>query len=431
VDDSQQALYRATVRELSDRVVAAQRPIRILDAVRWDEGVREAFRAAGGREPPRVDRETYLRRPLGFDPAEARRTFDAIDRDVVARLGTMNPAGRVLRRMCREYETVLAMLGARGTPDFAPLARELYGASTDVFHAGGPSLLDLAELLDGALRAIDAHVFDEDDVADIPTERAVALLQERLDRVFSDPDSRVRVREADGIVADAAAGADSIKLRKGALFSPRDLRVLEVHEGWVHVGTSLNGRAQPVCSFLGKGTPSTTLTQEGLALLIEVLAFASHPVRLRRVIDRTRAIAWAEHGAGFLDVYRRLQEEGRAEEDAWATSVRVFRGSLPDAGPFPKDLAYAKGFVQVYNFLRLAVRRGRLDRIPLLFCGKIALDEVGTLADLLEEGLVASPRHLPPPIEDLRALSAWMAWSNLLNRLDLSRLEADFAPLLS
>ncbi|MDX1649601.1 MAG: DUF1704 domain-containing protein, partial [Myxococcota bacterium] len=185
------------------------------------------------------------------------------------------------------------------------------------------------------------------------------------------------------------------------------------------------------CTFLGKGTPSTTLTQEGLALLIEVLAFASHPVRLRRVIDRTRAIAWAEHGAGFLDVYRRLQDEGRAEADAWQTCVRVFRGSLPDAGPFPKDLAYAKGFVQVYNFLRLAVRRGRLDRIPLLFCGKIALDEVGTLADLVEEGLVAPPRHLPPPTQDLRALSAWMAWSNLLNRLDLARLEADFAPLLS
>lgn len=431
MSESGEAAYRARVRELSDRVVAAQRPIRILDAVRWEDPVRRAFLAASGREPPAVTREHYLARPLGFDPAEARRQFEALEREVVAGLGSMNAAGRVLRRMCREYETVLAMLEARGTREFAPLARQLYGATTDVFHAGGPTLLELADRLDGALRAIDGHCFEEDDVVDIPTERAVAILQERLDRVFSDPDGRVRVRESDGIVADAAAGADSIKLRKGALFSDRDLRVLEVHEGWVHVGTSLNGRAQPVCSFLGKGTPSTTITQEGLALLVEVLAFASHPARLRRVIDRTRAIAWAEQGADFLEVYRKLQEEGRREEDAWQTSLRVFRGSLPDAGPFPKDLAYARGFVQVYNFLRLAVGRGRLDRIPLLFCGKIALDEVGTLADLVAEGLVTPPRHLPPLFADLRALSAWMAWSNLLNRLDLARLEADFAPLLS
>ncbi len=52
---------------------------------------------------------------------------------------------------------------------------------------------------------------------------------------------------SDDMVADASAGADSIKLSQHAKFSDRDLKYLEVHEGWVHVGTTLNGAMQPHC----------------------------------------------------------------------------------------------------------------------------------------------------------------------------------------
>jgi uncharacterized protein (TIGR02421 family) len=422
--------YRRDVRELSDRIVAAQKQIRILDAVKWDDGVRDAFFAAGCKQQPPVDRTYYERTPLGYDPTALRETFDAIARDVTATLGQHNSAGRIMQRMCREYATALAMIGARGTPEFTRLSQELYGRSTDAFHAGQPSVADLAELLDEALRNIDEQLFFEADPDSIPTAEAVDILQSRLDSVFPDADARVRVTVSDGIVADAAAGSDYIKLRKDALFSERDLRVLEVHEGWVHVGTSLNGRAQPVCTFLGKGTPSTTITQEGLALFIEVVSFSSHPARLRRVTDRIRAIHLAEQGATFVEVFESLLAEGRSREDAYASSVRVFRGSTPDGGPFTKDLSYSKGFVQIYNFIRLAVRRGRLDRIPLLFCGKITLGDIATLAELAREGLVVPARHLPPPVADLNALTAWMAYSNFFNRLDLARVEADFAPLL-
>ena len=98
--------------------------------------------------------------------------------------------------------------------------------------------------------------------------------------------------------------------------------------------------------------------------------------RLRRVTDRIRAIHLAEQGATFVDVFERLRGDGRGPEEAYATCVRVFRGSTPEGGPFTKDLAYSKGFVMVYNFIRLAVRRGRLERIPLLFCGKLDLADV-------------------------------------------------------
>ena len=422
--------HRATLRDLSERLVAAQRGIRILDAVAWDDGVREAFFASGCREAPRVDRAYYARRPLGFDPASTRDAFESLEREILAKLGPSHPAGLIMVRMCREYETVLAMLEARGTPEFARFSATLYGRSTDALHPGQASLADLAALLDAALRSIDEHAFLEAAPRDIPTDRAVALLQERLDRAFGPHGLQVKVRADDGIVADAAAGSDYIKLRAGTHFSERDLTALEVHEGWAHVGTTLNGRCQPVCTFLGKGTPSTTITQEGLALLVEVVSFASHPKRLRRVTDRIRVIHQVEEGASFLEAFAALCDEGRTREEAWGTCARVFRGSTPRAGPFSKDLAYSKGFVLVYNFIRLAVRRGRIDRIPLLFVGKVVLDEIGKLAELVEEGLVEPPRFLPPPFRDLSALTAWMAYSNFLNRLDLDRVEADFAHLL-
>lgn len=426
----QDAEYRAALHAFSERVVAAQRPIRILDTVKWDDSIRAAFFDAGCREQPRVDRAYYAQRPLPAELETSRREFAALERELEDALGADDPAGRMMRRMCREYDVVLRLLDARGTADFHGLSVELFGRADDPFHAGGPSLVELAGLLDDALRKLDQSAYVEQQPADIEAERAVEILQQRLDAYFGEPAGRIRVTLDDGIIADAAAGSDYIKLRADARFRARDLRVLEVHEGWVHVGTTLNGLAQPVCTFLGKGTPSTTVTQEGLALFVEVISFSSYPRRLRRVTDRIRAIHWAEQGASFLEVFERLCDEGRTREEAWPTCVRVFRGSTPELGPFTKDLAYSRGFIEVYNFVRLAVRRGQLDRVRLLFCGKLTLDDMADVAKLHAEGLVEAPLHLPPQLDDPSALSAWMAYSNFLNRLDLSALEGDLARLL-
>jgi uncharacterized protein (TIGR02421 family) len=429
---SAQQQYRLSIQELSNRIVAAQKPIRILDSIKWDEGVQQAFFAGDCRQQPAVDARYYQDKlPLNFDVSATRAALIQIEHDAAVQLGESNVAGGMIRRMCGQYLRVLDMLEARGTPEFSAISKELYGRSSDVFHAGGPTLADLGTLLDELLRNIDKRMFLEKDPHNIPTPQAVIWLQQRLDQVFSKPDDRVHVIESDGIVADAAAGSDYIKLRKNALFSERDLRGLEAHEGWVHVGTTLNGRQQPICTFLSKGTPSATITQEGLAVFVEVVSFNSHPVRLRRIADRIRAIHLAEHGATFMDIFELLCGEGRSREEAYTAAVRVFRGSTPDGGPFTKDLAYSKGFVLVYNFIRLAVRRGRLDRIPLLFCGKLAIEDMGAIAQLVDEGLVVGPAYLPPPLVDLNALTAWMVYSNFLNRLDLVQIDADFAPILS
>jgi uncharacterized protein (TIGR02421 family) len=227
---------------------------------------------------------------------------------------------------------------------------------------------------------------------------AVRVLSARLGEFFKGA-APVRVRLSESIVADAAAGVDYIKVRGDARFTARQLRLLEVHEGWVHLGTTRNAQAQPVCTFLTKGTPSTTVTQEGLAVLTEVLASASHPGRVRRLAHRVEAVALAEAGANFLDVYRFFLGHGCEPREGYQHTTRVFRGSLPErCGPFTKDLSYGKGFLLVSEFVRAAAGTGR---VPLLFCGKTGLADIADLAQLRDEGLLRPPSHLPPPFGGL------------------------------
>ena len=422
--------YKQTLRELSTRIVEAQKPIRILDHIKWDNGIQEDFFRNGAREMPKVDRAYYESRPLGFDPVKKRQQFHEIERDITRQLGQLNPLGTIMRRMCREYIQVVRMLEARGTPEFATISQELYGSASDAFHEGGPTLADLGTLLGEAISNIDQSELLKPAPKNLSGEDAVKLLQQRFNQAFKDSEGTVRVILSDGIVADAAAGADYIKIRKDARFNERDLRVLEVHEGWVHLSTTLNGSTQPICTFLSKGPPSSTITQEGLAILMEIITFASYPSRLKRLANRVRAVHKAEQGGNFLDVYRFFLNQGLGEEEAFATTARIFRGSTPTGMPFTKDLSYNKGFIMIYNYMRLAVRKGMLNRIPLLFCGKTTLEDVRTLAQSVDEGIIAPPRFLPPQIADLNAITAWMCYSNFLNKLDRGRIQDDYAAIL-
>ncbi|HSC83965.1 MAG TPA: flavohemoglobin expression-modulating QEGLA motif protein [Pseudomonas sp.] len=420
--------YHTTIRTLSGRLVEAQTPIRVLDAIKWDDSIRQGFLKAKGKEMPAVDRSYYDSRPLSFDSTAKKLEFQNIERDITRQLGQFNPVGQIMRRMCKEYRMVIRMLEARGTADFGLISQELYGAASDAFHAGDPTLSDLGLMLSDYLNNIAARGDLEDEPKTLTAKDAVGMLQERLARVFGD--DTIRVFESDGIVADAAAGADYIKVRADALFNERDVRALEVHEGMVHVGTTLNGLSQPICTFLAKGPPSSTVTQEGLAILMEVIAFASYPTRLRKLTNRTRAIHMAEEGADFLQVCEFYREQGFSLEESYGNASRAFRGSTPNGLPFTKDLSYLKGFILIYNYIQLAVRKGKLEQIPLLFCGKTTLEDMRTLRQLVDEGLVAPPKYLPPQFRDLNALSAWMCFSNFLNHLSLDRIEADYANIL-
>jgi uncharacterized protein (TIGR02421 family) len=422
--------YEQAIHELSERIVIAQRPIRILDALKWGNDIEEYFFQHKTKKLPQIDQEYYLsQNPLSFDPAKKKAEFDEIDHSIRRKLGQYSGVGSIMQRMCYEYIRVIEMLEARGTPRFTEISQGLYGSSEDAFHVGAPTLKDLATLVSDTLTNIKNKVDTVADEEIYTSEDAVRMLSERLANYFGDNEN-IRVELSDGIIADAAAGADRIKIHQGLKFSAREIRTFEIHEGWVHLGTTLNGMAQPICTFLSKGPPSSTVTQEGLAIITEIFTFSSYPGRVQRLTNRIKAVNMAEEGANFFDVYAFYRSEGLSEDDSYQSTVRVFRGSTPTGGPYTKDLSYSKGFILIYNYMRLAVQRGLVNRIPLLFVGKTTLEDLHVLADLMDEGIVTSPKYIPPQFADLAAVSAWMVYSLFLNRLDLRRLALDFKAIL-
>ncbi|MBA4696521.1 MAG: flavohemoglobin expression-modulating QEGLA motif protein [Legionella sp.] len=417
------------IRELSTRLVAAQDSIHILDSIKWDDSIKRRFFECNAQYLPKVDRDYYQNRPLPFDVKEKQEEFRLIIRDAQNHLGQYSPVTRLIKRQCEEYSLAVQMLEARGTPTFCELSMELYGSPNDAFYLGGPRLSDLGTLLFDVLTALDVQLQSDADIKRYSAEEAQQLLQKRLSTFFTAHNDRITVTVSDDMVADASAGADTIKLSQKTRFSERDLRYLEVHEGWVHVGTTLNGELQP-CFFLSKGSPSCSVIQEGLAVITEIVTFSSYPARVRKITNRVIALEKVRLGANFIDIYRYFLQCGLTADESYNHTVRVFRGSTPEGGPFTKDLAYAKGFLLVYNYLRFAISQHRVDSIPLLFAGKVVLDDLPLLNELKERGLLVAPRYMPTPFQDFAALSAWMSFSLFLNQFSLTEMQKNFRFLL-
>jgi uncharacterized protein (TIGR02421 family) len=418
------------IRTLSDRIVAAQKPIRILDAIKWSSDIQADFFKNKFKKLPRVDADYYRRNPLPYDPDYKIEEFYDIEHEIHHALGQFNAVGNIMLRICREYREAIQMLKKRGQPEFSKISQDLYGSANDAFFAGGPSLDDLATVLSEPLANLKNSVNNELDEKCYTSSEAVEILGANLNKYFTDPEQSVKVIISDGIVADAAAGADVIKLRSDVKFSKRDLRILEVHEGWVHVGTTLNGLAQPICTFLSIGPPSSTVFQEGLAVIVEIFTFASHPNRIQKLTNRIKSINMATQGANFIEIFNFFLEQGIAEEESYDYTMRVFRGSTPVGGPFTKDLSYSKGFVLIYNYIRLAVRNGLANRVPLIFLGKTSIEDLHIYEELIKEGFLVPPKYLPPHFRDLAGLCCWMSYSLFFNKLSLEKCSAEYKGFL-
>src|SRR5215471_17234884 len=177
--------YESMVRALSDRLVEAQRPIRVLDAIKWDDDIERAFFAKGCRELPPVTADYYRNRPLPFDPEQKLHELHAIERDIRRQLGEFNAPGQIMSRMCQEYREVVRMLTHRGTRAFAETSERLYGSASDSFHAGDPNLADLGHMMSDILDNLSHDTIFGHEEPSLDARQTVALLSERLGGYFS------------------------------------------------------------------------------------------------------------------------------------------------------------------------------------------------------------------------------------------------------
>ncbi len=419
------------IRRAAALLREAERPVRVLRMVAWEPEVRERFLAAGGRELPQP-----VYRPLDPDPTLAR--VAEARRDLA---WGRTPADDWLLRLAGAIDSGARMLAAVGTAELHRYSRELYGWPTAPLLDQANTALGLARQLDEVLSGL-AHVELSDRVGYPDADQVADTLRRAVARRFGPAAPAVVV--VDQLSANAIAGPDQIRIRRGARFTDRDVHQLIHHEAFVHVATSLNGRDQTDLPILAAAHPGTTRTQEGLAVFAELITGSLDPDRLQRLAERVLAIDMAIRGADFLQVYRFFLERSTARtppgagaqpsaaEAAFDNARRVFRGGVLTGGaPFTKDGVYLEGLLRVHNFLRAAVTAGRSDCLRLLFCGKLDLEDIPALCHLVELGLCRMPRWLPPWAEDLRFLVAYLAYSSFLNRIDLHHVRSHVAELLA
>ena len=239
------------------------------------------------------------------------------------------------------------------------------------------------------------------------------------------------VSVVDDLSANALAGPKRIRIRRDACFTDKDIMQLIQHEAYVHVATSLNGLGQTDLKILGASHPGTTRTQEGLAVFAELITGSMDIDRFRRLADRIITIQMAIEGADFVDVFRYFLERVASPEQAFENARRVFRGGIVGGGvPFTKDIVYLDGLLRVHNFLRTVVTAGRSDCLQLLFCGKLDIEDIPVLCELVDMGLCRAPKYLPPWAADRRFLLSYLAYSSYLNSMDLGKIGDHYRHML-
>ncbi len=394
---------------------AAARGSHLLEALAWPRATEEAFFAANALSLPRV---TYA-----IDRARAQHHITELAALESSLVGD-HPFFAWLRAVSRSMLDANRMLLAVGTREFYELSLAIYGGARTTALDADTTNLDFAEHLVRRVGApvttsrarLDAVAFAAD------LERRIARRQPPIPMaIVLDPD----------LSAKAIAGMTRVRVRQDASFEPSEAVGLYYHEIETHALTAQNGEAQSRLPFLRSGGPRTTRTQEGLAVFSELYAHALTPARLRRLTDRVQMVAMAEDGASFLDLYRHLASAGGTRHEAYLDAQRICRGGVLTGGaPFTKDASYLSGLMDVYNFLRVALRADARMVAEVLVSGRIALDDIEALMWLRAQGVLAKPKLTPRWLARWDGLLAYFAFTSFLNEVDIGPVEQRHRALL-
>lgn len=404
----------AALLECDAELVSIGRRIRVLKAIDWPSELEDRFLDGWRRGRPELPKPPT--KPKHMPKAAA--ALEAL----MARIDRGHPVGNWLFKSAWSYLVATRMLAGIGTPDFTYQSSLLYGRPDVRYRSQDTTNADGAE----QILAITDEMIDHRRLApapaDIPAEEFARSLRARIGDMFKDDEVEVVLDPE--MSSKATAGGKRISLRATALFSERDLEQLLEHEAYIHTLTALNGKHQPYLKTLGVGTPRTTRTQEGLATFSEIITGAIDISRLRRIALRVVMVKKALEGADFIDVFRGFLDAGQTEVESFKSAARVFRGGDVCGGVcFTKDGAYLEGVMLIHVFFRKALQEGRTDLLPMLFCGRLTVADVVTLAPYRDSGLIASAHYLPPWARDPQRVLSTMAFSVAAQKLRIDALD--------
>lgn len=312
-------------------------------------------------------------RELGFEPDLVLRELYDLEVENVT-----DPALHTLLRAKRdEIARQVTTLEDRDTSRFLYGSLQLYGGVSPALVASAKQLLELIPAQAPSGQSVTAGAFAE----------AAREEFERYRAVHPDFPVNLDVRED---VSELMVSFGQLLIPETAAIRADRVDALLHHEVGTHVVTYQNGARQPL-TMLTTGLPGYDETQEGLAVLAEYLIGGLDPRRLRVLAGRVVAIDLLLGGADFLHIFDTLHNDHSIPtRTAWSIAIRVVVG-----GGNVKDAIYLRGI----SHLLEALAEG-LD-LDVLLVGKLALDHVPLIQDLLDRGVLhpawVRPRWLDVP----------------------------------
>ncbi|MEL4358018.1 MULTISPECIES: flavohemoglobin expression-modulating QEGLA motif protein [unclassified Luteococcus] len=333
-----------------------------VDATQW----RRRWLSGDTTEP------VFSYRELSTDPDVALATLARIRPDEVSH----PTVAALLANKHRELRLQAELLRARNTPEFLPLAVELFGPVTPELHQTAQEILDEVSAEPEPSDPVAAQEFHRLALAEIAWYRE------------QDPDVVMHAELRDDVSGVLVSG-DALLIGREAAVQRRRANALLQHEVGTHLVTQVNGTDQPL-RCLGAGLAGYDETQEGLAVLAEVAVGELTRTRLRQLAGRVLTVDAMLGGASFGDAWQQLVSRGFKRGSAFTTVMRVYR-----SGGFPKDACYLRGL------LDLLVHLEQGGSLELFFLGKFALTDLPLMEQLSAAGLLApariTPRYLAEP----------------------------------
>jgi uncharacterized protein (TIGR02421 family) len=306
---------------------------------------------------------TLRLRPLEFEPDLVRRDlYNLVIEDVT------DPALHMLFRAKRdEIARQITALEDRDTSRFVYGSLQLYGGVGQPLVSAAEELLGTIPAQAPSTGSVTAGVFVEAARAEFDRYRAV----------YPDFPAHIEVRED---ISELMVSFGRLLIPQAAAIRADRVEPLLHHEIGTHVVTYHNGARQPL-TLLRVGLPGYEETQEGLAVLAEYLTGGLDPRRLRVLAARVIAVGTMLDGAGFVEIFESLRADHQIPtRTAWSIAIRVVAG-----GGSVKDAIYLRGISRILQ----ALAEG--SSLDVLFVGKLALDHIPLIQDLLDRQVLQPP----------------------------------------
>ena len=403
--------------KLSELIFMASREVKILRHISWPEEVRINFFKHNCSKIPKVTYPGYNDSDLKSILNQAEQLFRDTKYD------------DWLRKNVTEILKSSELLAACGTKEFFKISSDIYGLPTTPIQDKTTMPRDLSDQFEEIINSIDSSQIMRMHSPKISSYEVVDKISNTVNTYFGKAAPKLKIVKE--LSAKATASSKTIKIRENGEFDETDIKQLLNHEAYIHVATTLNGRAQSKMKILGSNYGSITKTQEGLAVFSEFITGSIDVDRMRRISDRVVAIQMSIDGADFLDVFKFFFDKSGSENQAFEITRRVFRGGILTGGaPFTTDIVYLDGLIRVYNFFRSAIAQGKTECIQLIFSGKMDLDDIPIVHSMYKEGLVEKPKFIPPWATDLNFLICHFSFSVFLENINYDRVTKYYTSLL-